>query len=124
MLFLALPISASTQMQNMAVISASDAERLFHGMTVDSRAIDKGHLVSLPDSLSSVLYASLSTDSRILLHIQQLMLSTCCSPQIKYTIIAVNQMLSINGTLCILLHHLAMHFSYPLNQDKDIMRKS
>ena len=66
MLFLALPISASMQMQNMTVISASDVKRLLHCMAWDSASIDRWHLNSLPDSLSNVLYAPLSIDSRIL----------------------------------------------------------
>ena len=69
-LFLALPISASTQMQNMTVISDSVADSIDHGTRWGS-VVDSWHIVSLPDSLSSVSYATLSMDSTSLLYIHQ-----------------------------------------------------
>ena len=113
MLFLALPISASTQMQKMTVISASDVDSVLHGIRCGA-VVDRWHHASLPDSFSRVLYAPVSIDSIILLHIKQPTIRTDFKWPVTYAHNHASLLLNQSETCkcyqhCTLLQHIAMN---------------
>ena len=116
MLFLALPISASTQMQKMTVISASDVDSVLHGIRCGA-VVDRWHHASLPDSFSRVLYAAVSIDSIILLHIKQPTIRTDFKWPVTYAHNHASLLRNQSETCkcyqhCALLQHIAMNLYF------------